>query len=374
MDYVYVMTNEGFADKNEVKIGYTNDLDRRRKDLSGTSVSRPFTIAYSVCVHNARSLEQFVHHELKDFRINESREFFSCGVDLAIKTIDDLMTRYGITGVDGLKDFDYSTARHEQTDDIAYELGELAYERCGYSTDKKINFEARANNCTGGIAFSEFVRGWRDAEDYENSKNKQERAARAKESEIAAKAHALKEIAYKKFKEEAVSKNERKISGWGVIALLTLVALAATSGAPSLAAQLFFFGIFIVPGITFLFRTGGVPSMAEWERQEKKMQLATPPQGMHETNQLHTGVRLVEHHAGTSHSRSYTHAENALNVSRENQLAKETAKKTVHITSWDLPKSSGAPSVPYTPTKLEQYLLDQEAISDPSNKKAHKPT
>ncbi|WVH08999.1 MAG: hypothetical protein EoVTN8_312 [Fluviibacter phosphoraccumulans EoVTN8] len=57
MEYVYVMTNDGFADKNEVKIGFTNDLERRRKDLSGTSVSRPFTIVYSVCVCNARSLE-----------------------------------------------------------------------------------------------------------------------------------------------------------------------------------------------------------------------------------------------------------------------------------------------------------------------------
>lgn len=365
-----MMTNEGFADKDEVKIGFTNDLERRRKDLSGTSVSRPFSIAYSVCVRNARELEQFVHHELRDYRINDNREFFSCGVDLAIATIDELMVRYSIERSGGVTDFDYSKARLEQNDEEAYELGEQAYERCGYSTDKKINFEARASNCTSGIAFSEFVRGWRDAEDYEKRKLERESQARAKESEAAARVYAVKESAYNEFRSSAVKKNESRLAGWGTLILLTLVVLAAIAGAASFAAQLFVYGIFIVPGVAFLFRNDGVPNMAEWEKQEKECRNATAISSDQVENKLNTGASLVEC-TGSGRSRSYTHAENALNITCQKSSAYPAEKKPAYINSWDLPKNINQPKnpKPYTPTKLEQYLLDREKEAKSSQSK-----
>ncbi|WVH08998.1 MAG: hypothetical protein EoVTN8_311 [Fluviibacter phosphoraccumulans EoVTN8] len=174
-------------------------------------------------------------------------------MEQAIATIDDLMTRYGIEAEGTAKDFDSKKARNEQTDELAYELGVIAYEQNGYSTDKKINFEARAHNCASGVAFAEFVRGWRDAADFEKERYEKERKVRAQEVQLAVRASAINEKAYIEFRKNAVYRNEQKIVGWGAVSLIVLMFLAASMGSMALAVQNFLYGIFVVLGLPFCF-------------------------------------------------------------------------------------------------------------------------
>lgn len=82
VEYVYVLTNEAF-DGNWVKIGFSDDVNRRCKELRSTGIPTKFEIEYWVAVRNAQHLERKVHKALAEYRINGDREFFSCGIDLA---------------------------------------------------------------------------------------------------------------------------------------------------------------------------------------------------------------------------------------------------------------------------------------------------
>lgn len=86
IEYVYVLTNRSFGE-NLIKIGFSDDPKRRAKELHSTSLPHPFEIAYAVPVYRAYELEQLVHKALDDYRVNNDREFFDCGVSMAINTI-----------------------------------------------------------------------------------------------------------------------------------------------------------------------------------------------------------------------------------------------------------------------------------------------
>ena len=71
-----------------IKIGYSNDPERRRHELSGdTGVVSPFQIEYSYRVKNARKLERHIHEALNKFRVNPNREFFKISTEQAISSI-----------------------------------------------------------------------------------------------------------------------------------------------------------------------------------------------------------------------------------------------------------------------------------------------
>ena len=40
--YIYILTNESFNRSNWVKIGYSEDVEKRVNELSNTSVPKPF--------------------------------------------------------------------------------------------------------------------------------------------------------------------------------------------------------------------------------------------------------------------------------------------------------------------------------------------
>ncbi len=87
------MTNEGMP--GLVKIGMTCDSpDERAKELSSaTGVPYPFKVILCKKVYNPKAKEGAIHELLSalGFRINERREFFSCGmpiVDLLFALID----------------------------------------------------------------------------------------------------------------------------------------------------------------------------------------------------------------------------------------------------------------------------------------------
>ena len=75
MPIVYILTNESMPDT--IKIGITDNLERRIKELDNTSTPLPFECYYAVEVENANIIEKKIHEGLDDKRIRQNREFFN---------------------------------------------------------------------------------------------------------------------------------------------------------------------------------------------------------------------------------------------------------------------------------------------------------
>jgi len=75
MPIVYILTNECMPDTT--KIGVTDVLEQRVKQLDNSSVALPFQCYYAVEVDNASVIEKKLHEGLDDCRIRQNREFFN---------------------------------------------------------------------------------------------------------------------------------------------------------------------------------------------------------------------------------------------------------------------------------------------------------
>ena len=75
MPIVYILTNQAMPDT--IKIGITDNLERRIKELDNTSVPLPFECYYAVEVDDASKIEKKIHEGLDDKRIRDNREFFN---------------------------------------------------------------------------------------------------------------------------------------------------------------------------------------------------------------------------------------------------------------------------------------------------------
>ena len=60
-----------------IKIGITDNLERRIKELDNTSLPLPFECYYAVEVEDASKIEKKIHEGLDDARIRDNREFFN---------------------------------------------------------------------------------------------------------------------------------------------------------------------------------------------------------------------------------------------------------------------------------------------------------
>jgi len=74
MVIVYILINEAFP--KYVKIGKTENLKNRMKQLDTTGVPLPFECYYAVEVLNSSDIEKHLHHAFDTFRVRGSREFF----------------------------------------------------------------------------------------------------------------------------------------------------------------------------------------------------------------------------------------------------------------------------------------------------------
>ena len=85
--WVYVLKNEAMP--GLVKIGYTmKDPAIRAEDLSKeTGIPMPFVVIYKALVVSPHDVEQEVHADLKNDRVNNQREFFRCDPFDAIECI-----------------------------------------------------------------------------------------------------------------------------------------------------------------------------------------------------------------------------------------------------------------------------------------------
>ena len=75
MPIVYILTNECMPDT--IKIGITDVLEQRVKQLDNSSVALPFQCYYAVELDNASVIEKKLHEGLDDCRIRQNREFFN---------------------------------------------------------------------------------------------------------------------------------------------------------------------------------------------------------------------------------------------------------------------------------------------------------
>ena len=87
-----------------IKIGVTDNLERRVKELDNTSVALPFECFYAVEVDNAGQIEKLFHRGLDDYRIRSNREFFQCEPEKA----KSLLKMTGGKDVTPSKEIDYS--------------------------------------------------------------------------------------------------------------------------------------------------------------------------------------------------------------------------------------------------------------------------
>lgn len=77
MPIIYILTNESMPDI--IKIGITDNLYRRIRELDGTSTPLPFECFYALEVEeNALDIEKHLHETFDDKRIRQNREFFNC--------------------------------------------------------------------------------------------------------------------------------------------------------------------------------------------------------------------------------------------------------------------------------------------------------
>ena len=86
--WVYVLKNKTLP--GLLKIGYTKlTPDERAKQIStATGVPLPYEVAWAFRCYNGELLEGEVHHALKNYRVNNRREFFQIGLDEVIETIE----------------------------------------------------------------------------------------------------------------------------------------------------------------------------------------------------------------------------------------------------------------------------------------------
>lgn len=78
MEIIYILTNESMP--GSIKIGTTQDLPRRIKELDTTSTPLPFECFYALGVEDGRGseIEKQLHEALDDKRVRPNREFFNC--------------------------------------------------------------------------------------------------------------------------------------------------------------------------------------------------------------------------------------------------------------------------------------------------------
>ena len=99
---IYCLTNPAMPDY--VKIGKTNNLHQRLKDLDNTSIPLPFECVYAIEVDDPDKLERLMHDTFSDKRIRRTREFFEIGIAQVIAAMNLTSGRDVTPSVDTVED------------------------------------------------------------------------------------------------------------------------------------------------------------------------------------------------------------------------------------------------------------------------------
>ena len=115
MPIVYILTNQAMPET--IKIGITDNLERRIKELDNTSTPLPFECYYAVEVKDASKIEKKIHEGLDDKRVRQNREFFNTSPEIA-KSILEIAEVMGGKNVTPKKDI-VETPQDQQALDSA---------------------------------------------------------------------------------------------------------------------------------------------------------------------------------------------------------------------------------------------------------------
>ena len=87
-----------------IKIGITDNLDRRIRELDNTSTPLPFECYYAVEVEDEKAIEKKIHEGLDDKRIRQSREFFNATPEQAkaLLEIAEVMGGKNVTPIEDI--------------------------------------------------------------------------------------------------------------------------------------------------------------------------------------------------------------------------------------------------------------------------------
>ena len=110
MPIVYILTNQSMPET--IKIGITDNLERRVRELDNTSVALPFECYYAVEVNDASKIEKKMHEGLDDKRVRQNREFFNISPEMA-KSILEIAEVMGGKNVTPKKDILETTQDQE---------------------------------------------------------------------------------------------------------------------------------------------------------------------------------------------------------------------------------------------------------------------
>lgn len=86
--YVYILANQSMP--GLLKVGRTNDIDRRIKELSqATGVPTPFVLVHEWMIIDENSNETAAHEALSDYRVE--KEFFRLPMSQAVEIVGRVM-------------------------------------------------------------------------------------------------------------------------------------------------------------------------------------------------------------------------------------------------------------------------------------------
>lgn len=86
--YIYILINKSFKD-NCIKIGYSVDVERRVKDLSGSGLPYDYEIYCTYEIPASQKADKSLHRLIQmlnpSLRITPNREFFDIAPEVAYK-------------------------------------------------------------------------------------------------------------------------------------------------------------------------------------------------------------------------------------------------------------------------------------------------
>ena len=134
--YVYVLVNEAMP--GIIKIGLTQNLGQRLKQLNNTSAPLPFVPHYAAKVPDCRRLERTLHFVFGDMRVNPKKEFFRADPDLARAIIELVAIKEEVVADDAQAIT--PGVRQQIEDQKSARAARLTFERLGLKTGAVLTF------------------------------------------------------------------------------------------------------------------------------------------------------------------------------------------------------------------------------------------
>lgn len=86
--YIYAMVSASMEGLYKIGCSTNHPLERAKQLSASTSAASPFYVAYHKRVSFPFQAEAAIHRALKDYRVNDSREFFMIKLSKVIETFD----------------------------------------------------------------------------------------------------------------------------------------------------------------------------------------------------------------------------------------------------------------------------------------------